>query len=499
MCKTLHHIRKGFTIRRFFFSVFLFFISLFASAFFPAYALSNAAFSERSDIIAQLPADSLVVIESISIRGNKTTRDHIIMREIEFSEKDTLSPGQLPILLEESIRNLQNTSLFNFVNSTILHGLSSNAFIVEFEFVERWYLWPSPIFSLTSVNFNQWIQKPVINQTNYGLLLVKDNFRGRRERMSFLLQGGYSKNFEFSYLIPYLTASQTLGLNVWLGYRQETRTHYLTRYNQRLFFDPQNGFALNNYFASVGLTLRKQIHVYHEWSVRYDQYSFHDSLRLLNPRFVSYQNDQPSFFSVYYKLKNDHRDQKYYPLTGHYFDLRLWRYGLGVFSQNNVDLTTFESSVRKYWKLNPRWYFASGLIVKISAGKHQPYYLQQGLGFLGDVVRGYENFFIDGQHFWVAKTNLKYALVPYHIYQMPFFHNQKFSLIHYRVFMNLFVDGGYVHDDFFHYENPYSNAMLGATGIGIDFVTYYDKVFRSEFSVSRHGNIGVFFHFIAPI
>ncbi len=168
------------------------------------------------------------------------------MREIEFSPKDTLSPEQLHILLGKSVRNLQNTSLFNFVNHTILHGASPDARIVEFEFVERWYLWPSPIFSLTSVNFNQWIQKPAINQTNYGFLLVKDNFRGRREKMSLLVQGGYTRNFEFSYLVPYLNWAQTLGLNIMLGYRQENRTHYLTRNNKRLFFDPQNDFALNN-------------------------------------------------------------------------------------------------------------------------------------------------------------------------------------------------------------------------------------------------------------
>ncbi len=149
--------------------------------------------------------------------------------------------------------------------------------------------------------------------------------------------------------------------------------------------------------------------------------------------------------------------------------------------------------------MNARWYFALGVNGKVSAGKHQPYYLQQGLGFLGDIVRGYENLVIDGQHFWIAKTNLKYALVPYRIYQMPFFNNQKFSLIHYRVFMNLFVDAGSVYDDFYDHENSYSNTLLGSTGIGIDFVTYYDKVFRTEFSVSRHGKTGVFFHFIAPI
>lgn len=480
---------------------FFFIYTSFAGLFvFPACPQSVSSFSNATIRDDPFPNDTLLVIEAIHLAGNNVTHDYIIKREIEFAGNDTLSTKHLSRLLRESVRNLQNTSLFNFVDYKVLPGSSSHSRIIEFVFIERWYLWPSPIFSLTSVNLNQWVQNPALHHTNYGLLVVKNNFRGRMERLSFLLQGGYSRSFEFSYFVPYINQSRTAGLNILLGYRQQNRTHYLTQNNQRLFFDPRNGAALSNYFGSVGVTLRRKIHVSQELFFRYDQYHFHDSLAVLNPRFLSQpQSDSPAFFSIQYKIKNDHRDEKFYPLEGYYLDFRMGRYGLGVFSEDNVDLTTFETSLRKFWNIHPRWYFASGLNAKISAGKHQPYYLQQGLGFLGDIVRGYENMVIDGQHFWVAKTNLKYALIPYRVYQMPFLNNQKFSLIHYRIFMNLFVDAGFVYDELFQSGNPYSNTMLGGTGIGIDFVTYYDKVFRTEFSVSRHGNIGVFFHFIAPI
>jgi hypothetical protein len=172
---------------------------------------------------------------------------------------------------------------------------------------------------------------------------------------------------------------------------------------------------------------------------------------------------------------------------------------LGLLKDEVMDITTLETSYRKYWELAPRWFFAAGGNAKFSQGKTNVYFSQQGLGFLGDLVRGYENFVIDGQHFLVLKSNLKFALVPQRTGRIGFLPGERFQLIHYAFYLNLFADAGYVDDRYFFEGNQLNNVWLAGTGLGIDFVTYYDKVFRTEFSVNRHGQAGLFFHVIAPI
>ena len=44
-----------------------------------------------------------------------------------------------------------------------------------------------------------------------------------------------------------------------------------------------------------------------------------------------------------------------------------------------------------------------------------------------------------------------------------------------------------------------ANQYLYSGGIGFDLVTYYDRVFRLEFSINKFGETGIFIHFAAAI
>jgi len=48
-------------------------------------------------------------------------------------------------------------------------------------------------------------------------------------------------------------------------------------------------------------------------------------------------------------------------------------------------------------------------------------------------------------------------------------------------------------------NNQLENSLLIGYGLGIDFVTYYDLVFRLEYSMNRMNEHGFFIHFMAPI
>ena len=440
-----------------------------------------------------------IIVQDILLEGNNSTRRHIIQRELLFSPGDTLKRTDIHRIIESSRENLLNTSLFNFVNVSMIFHEAFPLASIKFTFVERWYIWPFPIFEVAERNLQDWLLKPSFARTNYGAYIVKENFRGRMERLSLLVRAGYRQNYSLSYSIPYINNAQRLGIGFSIGLNQRNEVDYATRDNIQLFYSEPDGFALRHFYVNTRLMYRMGIHHTHHLLLEYNHYRFADSLLILNPLFSPGSETFAPFFSIGYEFKNDHRDFRPYPLKGYYFDIRLRRQGLGILSNEKMDLTTAETSMRRFWQLAPRWYYAAGVNAKTSLGNFQPYYLQQGLGFRGDIVRGYENFVIDGQHFAVLKSNLKFALIPSTVSRIRFIENQKFSLIHYALYVNFFTDFGYVHDRYFFKDNPYSNAFLAGAGVGFDLVTYYDKVFRTEFSMTRQGDFGVHLHLIAPI
>lgn len=442
--------------------------------------------------------DSLVVIQNITLEHNNTTHDNIIFRELLFEIGDTLSANQFLELAKQSRQNLLNTSLFNFVELLADFDEDSNV-LVHISFVERWYLWPFPILELGDRNLNAFLGNPRLSRLNYGLKVIQENFRGRKETLALLLRFGYQQNYSLNYIKPYINKAQTLGFNLDAGFNMSRELAYATRNNRQLFYREPSGLIYKQFFVNPGLVYRPAIHSTHTLSLGFTRYEFADTLLKLNPMFTHGKRTRVEYFVLSYYYKNDHRDIRAYPLEGYYMDVRLTRMGLGLIPKGNMDVNMLEISGRKFWNLAPRWYAAGGFNSKLSTGSSIAYFNQQGLGFKGDLVRGFENYVVDGQHFFVMKSNLKYTLVPQRSTQIGIINNPRFSLIHYAIYMNLYADAGIVHDRLFNDFNSLSNQWLGGTGIGLDFVTYYDRVFRVEWSFNSLGESGLFFHLLAPI
>jgi hypothetical protein len=138
---------------------------------------------------------------------------------------------------------------------------------------------------------------------------------------------------------------------------------------------------------------------------------------------------------------------------------------------------------------------------KISGSAFQPYYNTRALGYGKDFVRGYEYYVTDGQTYGLAKANLKFELVPKKVVHASFIPFPKFATIPFAFYLNLFADGAYVKDAQYadRYSNVLPNSWLAGYGAGIDFVSYYDIVFRFEYSFNKFGESGIFIHFTASI
>ncbi|MDP3445240.1 MAG: hypothetical protein Q8T08_20460 [Ignavibacteria bacterium] len=82
---------------------------------------------------------------------------------------------------------------------------------------------------------------------------------------------------------------------------------------------------------------------------------------------------------------------------------------------------------------------------------------------------------------------------------LPLIKMEKFSKIHYAAYLNLLFDVGYVINKDALPSNNYQNNTIFGTGLGLDLVTYYDLVWRFEYTINQFGDSGFYISFVAPI
>ena len=195
-----------------------------------------------------------------------------------------------------------------------------------------------------------------------------------------------------------------------------------------------------------------------------------------------------------YQFVNENRDYVEYPLLGYYLNFEGTKYFEGTSPVNHFEII---GQAEKHIELKNRLFMGSSFKGKLSSSGYQPYFSQIGFGF-DDYVRGYEYYVVDGQDFWLSKTILKYALIEKTNFDIPYVKMKQFNKSHYSLYLGVFSDIGYVNDDQTYQENNLSNSILWGSGISLDYVTYYDKLLRIEFSINHLGEKGVFLHFSNP-
>ncbi|MBW6459236.1 MAG: hypothetical protein K0B08_01575 [Bacteroidales bacterium] len=442
-----------------------------------------------------------VIIEAVRLTGNKITRDKIIYRELMFSPGDTLPVEHLDSLVTRAKENLMNTSLFNFVETELMMGKDSLHVIVSFHFTERWYIWPIPILKISDRNFNVWWETKDWSRLSYGFYVNWRNFSGNKDNLTTTLQFGFDRLFSVQYNFPYLNARQMLGMGFGAGRWRQKETAYVTDDNRQQFFQDQDNYAREDLYGFGRFFIRPGIYNTHLLEIRYDHHHFSDSLLAQNEYYSVKGYDNVQYFSFRYHFKSDHRDYKQYPLKGYYFDIEAVKHGLGVFKKPAMNTFHLMAAFRKFWELQPRLYFATGLNGRASAGDYQPYFLLQGIGYGRDIVRAYEYFVVDARHFVIFKNNLKYALVPQREDRIRFIRSEKFGRIFYALYLNVFLDAGYGYfeKELARESNDLQNSLLLGYGTGVDFTTYYDIVIRLEFSMNLMNKPGIYLHFMAPI
>jgi outer membrane protein assembly factor BamA len=442
-------------------------------------------------------AQDEVLISSLSFEGNKITRERILLREMTFREGQTLRSDKLEYHLNRSKANVWNLQLFNFVEIDTCHYVPGEIEVVV-RVTERWYVWPIPFVEFADRNLREWWEDKRWDRLDYGTLVTWSNFRGRREELTLHLRFGFNNQYELRYKIPYLDKAQKWGIQFQGGYRQGHEVAYATVDNKRVFYKNPHRYIRKEAFGTITPTWRPNLYNVHKLEVGFTHFWILDSVAALQPEYFGAGENLVKYFSMEYEVERDVTDYSDYPLKGYRFELKLRKDGFRILD-SPIDIWSLEVEFAKYWQLHKRWYFAHGQKIKVSSTNGQAYSLQQGLGYDRNFVRGYELYVIDGQHYGLLKTGLKFAILPMRKVKLKFLKSEKFNTLPLAFYANLNFDMGFVIDNQYNQGNPLAGSLLLGGGLGIDIVTFYDISWRAEYSMNKNLEHGFFIHFTKHI
>ncbi|MCF8378550.1 MAG: hypothetical protein K9H49_03170 [Bacteroidales bacterium] len=446
--------------------------------------------------MSQTIYDRLFVITDISINGNEKTKASIILRELDFKEGDSIAPAELIEKIVVSKINLNNTLLFNFVD--ILYLIDEFNITINIELTERWYTWPVPIFEIAERNLPAFLESPNWEEINYGFFVTRNNFRGRKELLQLKARWGYKEQFSLSYSKPNLGKEQKHGIDVGINNFRQHEVTLWTENNQPLDYSNHVSYIYSSFSAFIAHSYRPKFYAKHDLSFTYNAASLHeDSLR---QDFYGSDVDILDWFNFQYQFEYDRRDYKIYPLHGYLIKVGISQRGLGLLKGFDSPKSSLLLSGSINYELAPRLYIENVAKVRLTKDENMPYLFRQALGYT-TYHRGFELYTIDGNSYGISINNLKFNLLPTQNFKIPLVPWEQFNKVHLAVYTNLFFDLSYVQGKYYYNPavgNTLQNQILYSTGFGIDLVSYYDQVYRFEFTMNSLGQTGIFFHLETP-
>lgn len=440
-----------------------------------------------------------VVIENITIKGNQRTKTAIILRELTFGVLDTIPINQLTYELERSEEQVINMGLFNNVEITLSNWIASNNHIaIKVDLSEAWPIYPIPIFELADRNFNVWWveQGRSLERVKYGLDFSHNNLSGWKDRLELRVERGYSQLYSARYIYPYLNRKKTLGLEAQIIYEQRKELDYNTYQNKQLFYrSPSNDFVFRRFGTSVGIHYRPHYNWSHSWIIGYNNKRV-DAYILEQLHLKYFSNSTPHERSIdfIYKVVNDRRDFKAYPLQGTYAELQLTKLGLGFFKDRNTTLLDFTYNLYQQWPHN--WSAGVEFLGRISLNRNQlSFHESKVMGYSKNTLHGYEYYIVNGLDRGILKTFVRRKLIDFEMKFGRIMPIKAFRNVPIKVYGKINNDVGMANDPFNGGYNFLNRKLLWGGGPSIDLVFYYDIIIQIEYSFNNIGEKGLFLHF----
>ncbi|WP_019948819.1 BamA/TamA family outer membrane protein [Hymenobacter aerophilus] len=443
---------------------------------------------------AQCPGLAQLRVGQVLFVGNHVTREVVLRAELDFAEGDTLAAATLARRLELNRRRLFNLQLFHQVLVTT--SCRAGELTVLYSFQERWYTFPVPIFSLADRNFRSWLDRPDRwKRVDYGLHLVRRNFRGRNEQLLANLQLGFNRKYELFYEAPGYGRRRRLGFGAGYSYYRSHALDYATTGDQLRNLRQDDAFPIERQYATVGLRWRRTVQLLAALDASYHREQVSDSVLYYNPRYFL-NGPRREYLEFALTTTLNRRNTFAYPLSGQYAQLQV---GYRSFLDGRTPGSlTVRGRYARYVPLGGPFYYAVGATGQLRVARSLAYPDNRALGY-ELLVRGYDAYVVEGRRLGLLQQGLSLRLLDLGRVRLNGLQSSRFNNIPLAFYLNTFADVGYVGQRHVPATNRLPNRLLASAGIGLHLVTYYDWVFTLEYARTREQQGGLFFRTQFPI
>ncbi len=465
---------------------------------------AQLAFNDIVDTKSNIDSSLHLHINNITLKGNKKTKDYIIIREAQLKQGDSIIIANLYTTLEQARQNVYNTTLFNEVKINTI-AIDAFTIAIEIEVKERWYIFPTPQFKLVDRSINEWIKtyNADLQRVVYGVKFAHYNISGRRDQLRFYVLNGYTRGLSFSYAAPYSNKALTEGFSVGVNFSQTREVNYATSStkNSLLFFstksskDPSiNSFVSKNFTINASYRIRKGVFNTHIFGAAFTYLKVSDSIHLkYNSNYLGIAKSTINFPDISYTYIHTNVNNVAYPLTGTSGFMGILKRGLGF--SGKLNMLAVEGGYNKFLDLGRNWYFSNGVAASIKLPFKQAYLNQRGLGYGNAFLRGLELYAIDGVAYVLNKATLKKKIAAFKVklpFGIPFF-LKKNDKIPFTFFAKTYSDFGYSYSKY--NTSSLNNKLLYSGGFGVDMLTFYDFTIKFEYSFNQLNEKGLFLRF----
>ena len=430
---------------------------IFYFSFLSVLIISSLGFAHGNDSLLTFKQKSFIV-DSIIVQGNDITEEEIILRELTFSQTDTISQK----ILAYNKERIYSLGLFTKVDLFIYPENEKNFLVINVE--ESWYIYPIPVASLRD---NDW------KKLSYGVYVVVKNFRGRNETVMGRVELGYDPTFQLSYYKPNIVPGSDFFWGADFIYKRKNNRS-LTAAN--LF-----GEDFYQKFIIGSLELGKRFGVYQRLNLNFN-YNYVES-----PKFIKGINASVErvdrYPSVGIGYSYDTRDLIQFPKSGIYGAAYLEFKGLG---NNDINYQVLGIDFREYRNvfddLTAKWRFAA----RFTSGKSIPYYDYSLIGY-DEKIRGNYNLYQEGNNYYIGSLELYYPLIKDFNISLDFIPIVPKELISYRValYLELFGDTGAIKL----LGKPISfNDFRSGYGVGLNLLVLPYNILRFEIAFDEYMN-----------
>lgn len=320
-------------------------------------------------------------IDSIKITGNNSTKDFVILRELDFSKGDIVTQDQLDFNKER----IFSLGLFNQVSLIINSYDNFNE--LEILVKESWYIYPIPFLN---------IKDDRIAHASYGIILLYKNFRGRNETITGVASFGYDPAFYITYFNPALISNSNFNFGAKLGYTNIENRNLVSRLVNGKNFD------YDKYFGSLSFGYRFNLFNTLTQITSYEYTKVPNNVSSLTATKTNIDRTLSS--SLIYEF--DSRDLKQFSKNGILGIASLIHKGFGI---NKINYNLFKVDFREYRQIFAELTAKWRGFYRHTFGKTIPFY---ELSLLGDseYVRGHRFNKREGNNYLVSSVELNYPI-----------------------------------------------------------------------------------------